>query len=86
MEEPLHAVLQGTGQAINLLKAYKNNLTERSGPVFLSEREKGGKCMSQSINITDLTNITGFFLFIIHHGKWEIIHLNAALIGFLVEI
>lgn len=43
MEEPLPAGLQGTGRAINLLKAYKNNLTERSGPVCLSERKRGGQ-------------------------------------------
>lgn len=43
MEEPLHAGLQGTGRAINLLKAYKNNLTERSDPVYLSQRKRGGQ-------------------------------------------
>jgi len=56
------AGLQGTSIAINLLKAYKNNLTERSDPVYLSQRKRGGKCMSQSINVTDLTNLSGLLL------------------------
>jgi len=52
---------RSAGQAINHLKAYKNILTERSGPVFCLNERRGGKCLSQSINITGLTNISGFF-------------------------
>lgn len=62
MEEPLHAGLRGTGWTINLSRAHKNNLSERLWPVYQSEIERGAKCMSQCINVTDLMNLSRLFL------------------------